>query len=56
MNLSKVSSNGQIAVFVEIRRKLNLKKGDKVIFLETPGGEIMIQNSSSFTISQAQSK
>jgi antitoxin PrlF len=54
MNLAKVSSNGQITVPVEIRRKLNIKEGDKIIFLEKPDGEIILQNSSVFAIRQAQ--
>lgn len=29
MNLAKVSGNGQITVPVEIRRRLNIKEGDK---------------------------
>lgn len=56
MNLAKVSSNGQITVPVEIRRKLNIKEGDKIIFLEKPNGEIVIQNSSVIAIRQAQGK
>jgi antitoxin PrlF len=56
MNLAKVSSNGQITVPVDIRRKLNIKEGDKIIFLEKPNGEIVLQNSSVIAIQQAQSK
>jgi len=56
MNLAKVSSNGQITVPVEIRRKLNIKEGDKIIFLEKPNGEIVLQNSSTIAIRQAQGK
>lgn len=56
MNLAKVSSNGQITVPVEIRRKLNIREGDKIIFLEKPNGEIVLQNSSVIAIRQAQSK
>lgn len=56
MNLAKVSSNGQITVPVEIRRKLNIKEGDKIIFLEKPNGEIVLQNSSAIAIRQAQGK
>lgn len=56
MNLAKVSSNGQITVPVEIRRKLNIKEGDKIIFLEKPNGEIVLQNSSAIAIQQAQGK
>jgi len=56
MNLAKVSSNGQITVPVDIRRKLNIKEGDKILFLEKPNGEIVLQNSSVIAIQQAQSK
>ena len=38
------------------RRKLNIKEGDKIIFLEKPNGEIVLQNSSVIAIQQAQSK
>jgi len=56
MNLARVSSNGQITVPIEIRRKLNIKEGDKIIFLEKPNGEIILQNSSVIAIREAQSK
>ena len=56
MNLAKVSHNGQITVPVEIRRKLNIKAGDKIIFLEKPNGEIILQNSSIIAIRQAHGK
>ena len=56
MNLARVSSNGQITVPAEIRRKLNIKEGDKIMFLERPNGEIVLQNSSAVAIQQAQAK
>ena len=46
MNLAKVFSNGQITVPAEIRRMLNLKEGDKILFLEREDGEIVIDNAS----------
>ena len=54
MNLARVSSNGQVTVPVEIRRKLNIKEGDKILFLENAKGEIVIQNSSRVAIREAQ--
>jgi len=54
MNLARVSSNGQITVPVEIRRKLNIKEGDKIIFLENANGDIILQNSSRIAIIEAQ--
>ena len=54
MNLAKVSANGQVTVPVEIRRKLNLKEGDKIIFFERNDGEVVINNASSTAIINAQ--
>lgn len=53
MNLAKASANGQVTVPVEIRRKLNLKEGDKLLFIEQ-GDEIVIRNASATTIVRAQ--
>ena len=54
MNLAKVSANGQVTVPVDIRRKLNLKEGDKIIFFERSDGEIVINNASATAIINAQ--
>ena len=40
MNLAKLCANGQITVPVEVRRRLHLVPGDKVLFLEKGNGEI----------------
>lgn len=53
MNLAKVSANGQVTVPVEVRRKLQLKEGDKLLFIERDG-EIVINNASATAIVQAQ--
>ena len=45
MELAKLTSKGQITIPVEIRRKLKLKEGDKVFFLEEKG-KIYFQNAS----------
>ncbi|NBD33576.1 MAG: AbrB/MazE/SpoVT family DNA-binding domain-containing protein, partial [Cyanobacteria bacterium] len=37
MELAKVTSKGQITIPVEIRKQLNLKPGDKVLFIEENG-------------------
>ena len=44
MNLAKISANGQVTVPAEIRRKLALKGGDKIIFSERADGEVVISN------------
>ena len=54
MNLAKVSANGQVTVPVEIRRKLNLKEGDKILFFERTDGEVVINNASATAIMNAQ--
>ncbi|NLV17670.1 MAG: AbrB/MazE/SpoVT family DNA-binding domain-containing protein [Syntrophomonadaceae bacterium] len=54
MNLAKVSANGQVTVPIEIRRKLMLKEGDKIIFIERENGEIVINNASATAILKAQ--
>ena len=53
MNLAKVSANGQVTVPVEIRRRLQLKEGDKLLFFERDG-EIVINNASATAILRAQ--
>jgi len=54
MNLAKVSANGQVTVPVEIRRKLDLKEGDKILFFERKNGEVIINNASATAINNAQ--
>jgi AbrB family looped-hinge helix DNA binding protein len=54
MNLAKLSSTGQITVPVEIRRLLNLKEGDKILFTQNENGEVVINNASINSIRKAQ--
>ena len=54
MNLAKISANGQITVPVEIRRLLGLKPGDKILFFQNKGGEIIVSNASAQAIRRAQ--
>ncbi|MDR0854618.1 MAG: AbrB/MazE/SpoVT family DNA-binding domain-containing protein [Clostridiales Family XIII bacterium] len=37
MEIAKITSKGQLTVPVDIRRKLNLSTGDKVVFVEDEG-------------------
>jgi antitoxin PrlF len=41
VELAKITLRGQITIPVEIRKKLGVKDGDKVIFLEENGRIIM---------------
>ena len=43
MEVAKITSKGQITIHIDIRKKLNLKDGDKVIFIED-GDKIIFAN------------
>jgi len=43
MEIAKITSRGQITIPIDIRKKLGLKEGDKVIFLED-GDKIVFAN------------
>jgi len=49
MELAKVTSKGQITIPRDIREKMNLKKGDKILFFED-NGKYFLQNSASIAI------
>ena len=53
MEIAKVTSNGQITIPSDIRRRLNIKDGDKVLFLEGDDGVLML-NSSMIALRQFQ--
>ncbi|MCL2364328.1 MAG: AbrB/MazE/SpoVT family DNA-binding domain-containing protein [Defluviitaleaceae bacterium] len=54
MNLARVSTNGQITVPAEIRRALNIRSGDKVLFMQNTNGDIVIQKPSVSTVKETQ--
>ena len=45
MELAKVTSKGQITIPIDIRRKLGVKEGDKILFVEEQGRVIMMNSS-----------
>ena len=53
MELAKVTSKGQITIPIEIRKKLGIKEGSKVLFLEE-AGRIYLTNSSMEALREAQ--
>lgn len=53
MDLAKVTSKGQITIPKEIREKLGLKTGDKILFIED-SGRIYLMNSSMNALREAQ--
>ena len=42
MELAKVTSKGQITIPVSIRRRLGIKEGDKLLFIDSQEGVIMV--------------
>ena len=42
MELAKVTSKGQVTIPIAIRRRLGIKDGDKLLFLEKPEGVVLI--------------
>jgi len=53
MELAKITSKGQITIPRDIREKMNLKTGDKILFLEE-NGKFFMQNSNSIVLSDFQ--
>jgi len=53
LDVARVSVKGQVTIPVEIRRKLSLKDGDKVVFMEK-SGEIILMNSNRLAFEEFQ--
>ena len=53
MELAKVTSKGQVTIPIEIRKKLGIKNGDKILFVEE-SGRIYMMNSSVDALREAQ--
>ena len=53
MELAKVTSKGQVTIPIEIRKKLGIKSGDKILFVEE-SGRIYMMNSSMDALREAQ--
>jgi AbrB family looped-hinge helix DNA binding protein len=53
MELAKVTSKGQITIPRDIREKMNLKTGDKILFLQE-NDRFFLQNSNSVVLSDFQ--
>lgn len=53
MELAKITTRGQITIPIEIRKKLGVKDGDKVIFVEE-GGRIIMENAAMVALKNAQ--
>jgi antitoxin PrlF len=55
MELAKVTVRGQITIPKEIRKKLNIKDGDKVVFLEE-NGKVIMENSAMLALREVQAE
>ena len=53
MELAKVTSKGQITIPRDVRKKMNLKTGDKILFFEE-NDKFFLQNSNSVVLSNFQ--
>lgn len=54
MNLAKVSSARQITIPIDICKLLNIKPGNKILFVERPNGEVVVSNASNQALKEAQ--
>ena len=53
MELAKITLRGQITIPVEIRKRLGVKDGDKVVFIEE-NGRIIMENAAMIVLKNAQ--
>ena len=42
MELAKVTSKGQVTIPIAIRKRLGIKDGDKLLFVDRPEGVVMV--------------
>lgn len=52
MELAKITTRGQLTLPIEIRKKLNVEEGSKVVFLEE-NGRIFIENAGMLALREA---
>jgi len=53
MELAKITMRGQITIPVRIRKRLGVKDGDKVVFVEE-NGRVIMENASMVALKNAQ--
>jgi looped-hinge helix DNA binding domain, AbrB family len=53
MEVAKITSKGQVTIPRDIRLKMDLKKGDKILFFEE-NGKYFLQNSNSIALKKIQ--
>ena len=52
MEIAKITTRGQLTLPIEIRKKLNVKEGSKVVFTEE-NGRIIIENAGMLALREA---
>ena len=53
MEVAKLTSKGQITIPVDVRRKMKLKEGDKILFVEN-NGRYYVENAALVAINRIQ--
>ena len=54
MEVAKITSRGQITIPIDIRKKLGVKEGDKIVFIED-GNRIFVANAAKIAFANMQS-
>ena len=54
MEVARITTKGQITIPIGIRKKLNLKEGDKILFFEEENGRIYFENTALLAFSRIQ--
>jgi len=54
MEVAKITSRGQITIPIDIRKKLGVKEGDKVVFIED-NGRIFVANAAKIAFANMRS-
>jgi AbrB family looped-hinge helix DNA binding protein len=49
MEIAKVTSKGQITIPIDIRKKLGVREGSKVVFIEEESGKIIVTSAAEAT-------
>ena len=53
MEVAKITSRGQVTIPIDIRKKLGVKEGDKIVFLED-GSRIVVVNAAKIAFANMQ--
>lgn len=54
MDVATISANGQITVPADVRRRLQLNAGDKIVFVENEYGDIVVVRPAAAALLEAQ--